>query len=294
MLFRSEKGAGTIVTVKLPLKHVTDIIPEESDSEINTYVNKNIYSKVLIFEDDITLGNMIKEFLNQKGFKVKLCSNTRDIIGFIRIVSTFDIVFTDMQMVNITGTKILEEIRKRDTDIPVWLMTANDEYSKEYIVSKGFNGLVKKPIQMSLLLKILSDESYNEELKKNRVDRLNTSENNNGKSLEDMFPGLMSMFGNDTNYIKELLTVFVKTSSKEIEYLEKHIEKGDFFEAQKICHKIHPFLSQLDADYLSVNLRKMDSLRGHDETSYPNWKDELSDSVEMIKEFTENLRRDYL
>ncbi len=290
----SEKGAGTIVTVKLPLKHVTDIIPEESDSEINTYVNKNIYSKVLIFEDDITLGNMIKEFLNQKGFKVKLCSNTRDIIGFIRIVSTFDIVFTDMQMVNITGTKILEEIRKRDTDIPVWLMTANDEYSKEYIVSKGFNGLVKKPIQMSLLLKILSDESYNEELKKNRVDRLNTSENNNGKSLEDMFPGLMSMFGNDTNYIKELLTVFVKTSSKEIEYLEKHIEKGDFFEAQKICHKIHPFLSQLDADYLSINLRKMDSLRGHDETSYPNWKDELSDSVEMIKEFTENLRRDYL
>lgn len=76
-----------------------------------------------------------------------------------------------MQMVNITGTKILEEIRKRDTDIPVWLMTVNDEYSKEYIVSKGFNGLVKKPIQMSLLLKILSDESYNEELK-NRVDRL--------------------------------------------------------------------------------------------------------------------------
>jgi small GTP-binding protein len=92
----SEKGKGTVVSIKLPLKHITDFIPEDSNSEINTYVNNNIYSKILIFEDDISLGNMIREFLTQKGFKVKLCSNTRDIKGFIRLVSSFDIVFTDI------------------------------------------------------------------------------------------------------------------------------------------------------------------------------------------------------
>src|SRR5690606_23511613 len=131
----SEKGKGTTVTIVLPLKHITDFIPEENDNEISTNISNKLYNKVLIFEDDISLGNMIKEFLIQKGFKVKLCSNTRDIMGFIRIISTFDIVFTDMQMVTVTGTEILKRIRDVDTEIPVWLMTANDDLSEEKAIS---------------------------------------------------------------------------------------------------------------------------------------------------------------
>ena len=49
------------------------------------------------------------------------------------------------------------------------------------------------------------------------------------------------MFGNDTEYIKNVLSVFVQSSSAETENLTQLIEKGDFKEAQKICHKIHPF-----------------------------------------------------
>lgn len=290
----SEKGSGTVVTIKLPLKHVTEFIPEASGSEISTYVKDSIYDKILIFEDDISLGNMIKEFLIQKGFKVKLCSNTRDIIGFMRLISTFDIVFTDMQMVNVTGTEILKDIRVRDEEIPVWLMTANDEYSREKAESEGFSGFVKKPVQMSLLLKILSADPSKGELKKKSTDGLDPENNLNKKSLEQMFPGLVSMFGNDTEYIKYVLSVFVQSSSIEIENLNQLIKKGDFNEVQKMCHKIHPFLSQLDADYLCTNLKKMDKLRNRDESAYPNWKDELTESVKMIKEFTESVKRDYL
>lgn len=290
----SEKGSGTTVTISLPIKHITDFIPEEPGNEISNYVNHHIYRKIIIFEDDISLGNMIKEFLIQKGFKVKLCSNTRDILGFIRIISTFDIVFTDMQMVNITGSEILKEIRERDTEIPVWLMTANDEYSKEKAITEGFNGFVTKPVQMSLLLKILSGELNKEELKINSTSELHSAKNYNGKSLEQKFPGFVSMFGNDTKYIKDVLSVFVESSTIETDNLEQLIKKEDFKEAQKICHKIHPFLSQLNADFLCTNLRKMDNIKNHDESSYPNWKNELSESIELIKEFTEGVRRDYL
>lgn len=292
----SEIGKGTVVSIKLPLKHITDFIPEDSNSEINTYVNNNIYSKILIFEDDISLGNMIREFLTQKGFKVKLCSNTRDIKGFIRLVSSFDIVFTDMQMVNVTGSEILKEIRERDEKIPVWLMTTNDEYSKQKAKDEGFTGFVGKPIQMSRLLKVLSGEPGKEE----SIDNINgkekiLSDNNfNGESIEEQFPGLVSMFGNDTEYIKNVLSVFVQSSSAETENLTQLIEKGDFKEAQKICHKIHPFLSQLDAEYLCTNLRKMDKLKNGDESEYPNWKKELTETVKMIEDFTENVRKYYL
>jgi HPt (histidine-containing phosphotransfer) domain-containing protein len=102
------------------------------------------------------------------------------------------------------------------------------------------------------------------------------------------------MFGNDTEYIKNVLSVFVQSSSAETENLTQLIEKGDFKEAQKICHKIHPFLSQLDAEYLCTNLRKMDKLKNGDESEYPNWKKELTETVKMIEDFTENVRKYYL
>ncbi len=102
------------------------------------------------------------------------------------------------------------------------------------------------------------------------------------------------MFGNDIQYIKDVLSVFVESSARETENLEQLIKKGDFVEVKKICHKIHPFLSQLDADHLSVNLKKVDNLKSLDESSYPNWQNELSESVKMIKEFAEGVKRDYL
>ncbi|MDD4778400.1 MAG: hybrid sensor histidine kinase/response regulator [Fermentimonas sp.] len=300
----SEKGKGTAVNIKLPIKQITDFIPEESGSEISFFVNNNIYSKILIFEDDISLGNMIHEFLTQKGFKVKLCSNTRDIKGFIRVISTFDIVFTDMQMLNITGTDILSDIRELDPEIPVWLMTANDEYSEEKALYEGFSGLIKKPVKMSRLLKILSGEQNSGKpnsgepnkgkMRNNKAETSDPSDNWNGRSLEKRFPGLVSMFYSDTEYIKDLLSLFVQSSSVDTDNLYQAIDKGDFREAQKICHKIHPFLSQLDADHICVNLRKMDGLRDRDESAYPNWKTELSESVRMIREFTENIKKDYL
>jgi DNA-binding NtrC family response regulator len=136
-LFVLEKGKGTVVSIKLPLKHITDFIPEDSNSEINTYVNNNIYSKILIFEDDISLGNMIREFLTQKGFKVKLCSNTRDIKGFIRLVSSFDIVFTDMQMLRSLQEKRIRSIgTSLDIDVDVRIITATNE-NLELAISEG-------------------------------------------------------------------------------------------------------------------------------------------------------------
>jgi len=150
----SEKGKGTCVTIHLPVTHV--ILPGQETQEEGSTDPGNRYGKILIFEDDAALGNMIREFLTQNGYKVKLCSNTRDVKGFIRLISSFDIVFTDMQMRDISGMDILREIREKDIDIPVWLMTAYDEYTPELAVKEGFSGLIAKPIQMGRLLQILS------------------------------------------------------------------------------------------------------------------------------------------
>ena len=297
----SEKNKGTLVTIKLPIIQIKDFIPDESLLKYDISNKESKYNKILIFEDDISLGNLIKEFLKQKGYRVKLCNNTRDIKGFIRLVSDFDIVFTDMQLLDINGTEILNEIRKINKEIPVWLMTANDEYNNHKAVMEGFNGLISKPVRMSILIDVLNyDYIKNKKEKENKSYetgvKTNVSQKNNRSvlSLEDRFPQLFSMFGKDTKSIKEILIDFVESTNNDTDTLSKLVNKGEFSKAQHICHKIHPFLSQLDATYLTASLIKMDKLRGKDESLYPDWKIDLSVSISEIKKFSENIKNDYL
>ena len=296
----SEKNKGTKVIIKLPVKQIKDFIPDEPLLKINPTTIKSKYDKILIFEDDISLGNLIKEFLIQKGYRVKLCNNSRDIKGFIRLVSDFDIVFTDMQLVDISGTEILNEIRGVNEDIPVWLMTANDEYNTHKTVSEGFNGLISKPIKMSILIDILSSDYKNgnkrKENNKNDSSLSSSATKINGVSnpLEERFPQLVAMLGKDSECIKDILIDFVESSAEDTQLLAKLVNEGKFSEAQHICHKIHPFLGQLDANYLTPNLIKMDKLRGENELLYPNWKKDLTETISEIKKFIEGIKNDYL
>ncbi|WP_436416267.1 ATP-binding protein [Petrimonas sp.] len=274
---QSKKDEGTCVTIKLPLQPV-EKTPDENTKDIS--VKSNVYNNILIFEDDISLGNLLKEFLSRHGFKVKICNDSRDVDGFINHLALFDIVFTDMQMLNITGNDILHKIRETHSDIPVWLMTAYDDYSTGKAVSEGFSGFIKKPVQMSRFIEILSGEKHFK-LKE-------------AASFDEKFPQLVSLFGDDTETIKKILATFVTTVYKDTESLTELAKSSDFKGAQRLCHKMHPFINQIDAQHLCGVLTKMDSLRGQEETAYPNWKEDVLSSVRQIREFADEIEKEYL
>lgn len=277
----SEKGKGTSVIISLPISQI--IKKDFSDSDKSTQT-KNSFQKILLFEDDLSLGKMVKEYLTGNGHKVKLCNNPKDVNGFLRVVSLFDIVITDMQMREITGKDILKEIRETGSQIPVWLMTAHDDYTDEKALSEGFSGLVKKPLQIGKLMEIVAEKQSND--KKSHKKKENP--------FKDMFPQLSALFGDDAETIKDILAGFVQTSQKDINHLQTLIDHGNFQETQQLCHKIHPFLNQLDAGHLCTSLRKMDMLRGEGENAYPNWKEELSEDIRGLRTFTEMIKREVL
>ena len=113
-------------------------------------------------------------------------------------------------------------------------------------------------------------------------------------SLEERVPQLFSMLGEDIESIKEILLNFVESTAEDTDILSKLVKEGEFSKAQFICHKIHPFLSQLGASHLTANLIKMDKLRGKDESMYLDWKKDITKSISEIKTFSENIKTDYL
>lgn len=274
---QSKKDEGTCVTIMLPL-HPIEKTTDNSATAIPA--QRKVYSNILIFEDDISLAELLKEFLSQSGFKVKICNDSRDMNGFINHISLFDIVFTDMQMLNITGSEILQKIRETNSEIPVWLMTAYDDYSTERAVSEGFSGFIKKPVQMSKFIEILSGE--------NRAKFKETTR------FDERFPQLVSLFGNDVEIIKEILSTFVTNVYNDTQSLTELTQTSDFNGAQQLCHKMHPFINQIGFAHLCDVLIKMDSLRGEEETAYPGWKEEVLQSVQQIREFAFEIEKEYL
>ena len=96
------------------------------------------------------------------------------------------------------------------------------------------------------------------------------------------------MFDHDTVAIQDILAEFIETSGQDMAEFRELIQAGEYSKAQQLCHRAHPFFVQLNAEHLCDTLRKMDSLRGQDESVYPNWKEELLQAVERIDEFREH------
>lgn len=270
----SEKERGTRVRITIPIHPLENIKMERGEPSEKS----NIYNRILILEDDIPLGRLITEYLNQKGYIADLSSNPEEINNSIEKISDYEIVFTDMEMTYINGNQSLLRIREKNTEIPVWLMTANDDYTNERALSEGFNGLIKKPVQLANVINILSEQkdNYTKEYKP-----------------ISSFSSLTEFLGDDEESIKSILSTFVTSVYKDIEKLTKEIELSNFEGAQQICHKMHPFISQMGAEYLCGVLLKMDSLRGKGYSSFPEWKSELQKSVNDIKAYADKIKEEY-
>lgn len=277
---QSKKDKGTCVTIELPLKQIKEtnetVVAEKN---IPTQNNHPVSFRILIFEDHPALGTMLKEVLQQMGHRITLCDDNTNIHECITNISNYDIVFTDMELGKTTGSDILKRIRKTDANVPVWLMTAYDDFTEEKAVSAGFSGFITKPIDMKKLSEILSGN------KKRTISQ---------NKLTNDFSLLASLFEGDEETMKEILTGFVESTYEDTKKLEQMIRENDFEGAQRLCHKIHPFLAQLNAEYLCDVLRKMDKLRGKDASAFPEWKEELAITIKELKAFADKINTDYL
>ena len=198
-----------------------------------------------------------------------------------------------MQMAGTTGREILEQIRITGSDIPVWLMTAYDDYTQEKALAEGFTGFITKPVSMSNLLQILDLDGHSQS-KKNETVSKQSNNKADAHLLSKRFPWLSAMFDHDEDAVRDILTDFVDTSGEDTKQLKNFIQEGKYTQAQQLCHRIYPFYMQLEAEHLCKPLRKMDMLRGQDEGAYPNWREELSRALESIEQFRLDLHDKHL
>jgi DNA-binding response OmpR family regulator len=113
--------------------------------------------KLLLAEDELSLGMIIKESLETREFEVTLCNDGEATLKFF-LEKEFELIILDVMMPKKDGFTLAKEIRKINKHIPILFLTAKSQVQD---VVEGFkiggNDYLKKPFSMEeLIIRCLS------------------------------------------------------------------------------------------------------------------------------------------
>jgi len=112
----------------------------------------NNKSKVLLAEDDLSLGYVIKDNLADAGYDVVLCADGQAAMDKFS-KENFDICLLDVMMPHKEGFTVARKIRQQSDMIPILLITAKSlEEDRIHGFESGADDYIIKPFSMQELL----------------------------------------------------------------------------------------------------------------------------------------------
>lgn len=108
--------------------------------------------KILVIEDDPTVGQFVKRGLEEQRWTVDLAENGNDGES-LAITGDYDLIILDMRLPGKSGMEVLHDLRARNFQRPVLVLTAQDAVdAKVQTLRAGADDYVTKPFAFEELL----------------------------------------------------------------------------------------------------------------------------------------------
>lgn len=108
--------------------------------------------QILYVEDELSLGKIVKESLQRRGFNVTLESDGDNVLSVFKAINPAVCVL-DVMLPNKDGFEVAAEIRAINPDVPILFLTAKTQTAD---LVKGFtiggNDYIRKPFSMEELI----------------------------------------------------------------------------------------------------------------------------------------------
>ena len=157
----SEVGKGSTFTVKLnnldskPLTAATEKAVEKKTEK----TAESLAKVSLLLLDDVPLNLKVLEALCRKAGvqDITMAHSAEEALETMK-QRRFSAILTDMWMPGMSGVEFTKYIRteKKDTNQPIYLITADVEFLKHY-KEEGFTGCLTKPITLAKVQEVLHD-----------------------------------------------------------------------------------------------------------------------------------------
>src|SRR6202050_5765675 len=79
--------------------------------------------RILVIDDEPDIRESLEALLSQEGYQVDLAANATE--GLKRLeTGLYDLVLLDLMMPDKSGMQVLQEVRTRDQETPIFMITA--------------------------------------------------------------------------------------------------------------------------------------------------------------------------
>lgn len=114
-------------------------------------------AKILIIDDDITFGLMLKKLLEKHQYTV---TNVISPVEAKRIIekNQYDVVFTDLRMPDVSGMELIRQIKSKTPETQIIMMTGYADISTAIeSIKKGAFNYLPKPVNPEEVLNIVKE-----------------------------------------------------------------------------------------------------------------------------------------
>ena len=133
------------------------------------WVGDAVRGSILVIDDEPDIRESLEALLSQENYRVTLAANAAEGLKCLE-KSAFDLVLLDLMMPDKSGMQVLEEVRARDQDTPIFLITAYGSVEVAvHALKRGASDYFSKPWDNEKLL-IEIDRM----ISKRRLERENT------------------------------------------------------------------------------------------------------------------------
>lgn len=110
------------------------------------------FMRILIVEDEPTLGEQLKSTLEQSGYAIDLSTDGED-GHFLGTTEEYDAVVLDLGLPEMDGLTVLDRWRKEGLKFPVLVLTARDSWSDKVAgLDAGADDYLAKPFKVEELI----------------------------------------------------------------------------------------------------------------------------------------------
>lgn len=199
-------------------------------------------TSILIVEDDITYGMMLKTWLGKKGFQVTSASSIARAQKHIES-GTVDLILSDLRLPDKDGIDLLKWLGERNLQIPLIIMTGYaDIQSAVQSMKLGACDYIAKPINPDELLKKI------EEAQKMRAGH-SSSKGTPAKGIESTPPPSDYLEG-ESDTAKQLYNYVKLVSPTNMSVL---INGASGTGKEYVAHRIHQLSKRADRPFVAID-----------------------------------------
>lgn len=204
---------------------------------------------ILIVEDDITYGMMLKTWLGKKGFQVASTSSIARAQKHIEAESV-DLILSDLRLPDRDGIDLLKWLGERGLSIPLIIMTGYaDIQSAVQAMKLGARDYVAKPVNPDELLRKM-DEALNASSASPKQTMRSGGENNSSQKNEESASSSSEYLEGESDAAKQLYNYVKLVSPTNMSVL---INGASGTGKEYVAHRIHQLSKRARQPFVAID-----------------------------------------